>query len=429
MSLNLNSIKNKKVNIFLFMILTLIVLLFQLVSIGRNKYLEYIGFIIMLPLSFLVSKENLLSMIMFLLPNNQYINIGQTSIITIIVTIYLLKAVMINKEKINVAQMFFGILLIIYSMFFYNLGAISFAIKTFIFLFFCDNIFSDKRINKKKIYINGIQSLTLGIIISSLITIIINPYMLDRRFSLTTEQSTNTLAILSIFALANILMMIQNKHFVVGKLWSCLSFLLIVIGILTRSKTFIFGCLIVLIWMLIFSTYKHSEKSKIIKLLIFIVLLFIITINIKPEFTNLIVNVIDRVINPKHGDISTGRLNIWRAYFNKISTEGFVLLFGSGTNMNQDIGMLPHNLYIEQLYLFGIIGYFLIIPMFIITAKSIYKNNSNLKVSLYGVLPIVLILVISFFTHSFIGGADTITFFLAIVAAGMYIQNGILDSK
>lgn len=404
--------------------LTVIILLFQLVSIGWINYLEYIAFFTLIIILLRSTKVEILSVLMFLLPSNQYINIKGTSVITTLVVVYCVKYFLIKKEGIQSSYVLLSILLIAYSLIFHEFSSIAVTVKTIMYLLFCMSTFNTNKKNIKQLFVFSIKFLSLGIIFTSIIAIIINPDMLLGRFSLTAEQSTNTLSMLAIFAVGNILMMIQSKNYQLKNRWFLFSFLLLLIGFLTRSRTFVVGIVLVIVWLISFMLYKNNEKGKVVKLLIVGAVLFGVVIIIYPDVIEVITSAIERVTNPRHGDLSGGRTEIWKFYINKIRNSEMILLFGTGknmaTNMPTNRDMLPHNLYIEQIHQFGLIGNSLLVLLFSSAVRKIYKVNKELKLSIYGSLPLALMISTSFFTHSFVGGADTIRFIIATVAIGLF---------
>ena len=229
-------------------------------------------------------------------------------------------------------------------------------------------------------YIVSIKYLSLGITLASLITIIFNPQMTSYRFSLTAEQSTNTLAMLSVFSLANLVMMFQNKHFKLSRKWSFMIIPVMIIGFMTQSRMFVIGLLIVIVWALVFMFSRYNNKSKIVKLVMLGLVAFILLYALNDNFKEIVSSAIDRILNPRQDDITGGRTQIWSQYLREITNNWTILLFGAGYNISPHIYMMPHNLYIEQIYYFGIIGNILILGLFLITIKIIFKKRKRTEV-------------------------------------------------
>lgn len=358
--------------------LTIIVALFQLVSIrGTAIYFEYVALALFLFVFSKSSKLELLGIVFFMLPSNQFINLGSTSIITILVTLYFFKMIVFNKKLICIPLLLSGIILICYSALFGVLGTISLAIKTYLYLFFCLDIFTESSSTIKQKYIVGIQFLVLGIIVSSCISILLQPDIFNVRFSLTEEQSTNTLGILAGFAIGCILMLIQNEQINIKSTWLYTIIPLAAVGFMTQSRSFIFTIVIAVVWCLFFFLGKLNKKTNFKFLLLFagVCLLFFIIMNANEQWTEVMNNAFERIIDPRNNDISSGRFDIWSYYLNDIVQNEYILFFGKGTIMSSSLSMVAHNLWLEQLCLFGLVGNTIVLFMYGISIKYICKKR------------------------------------------------------
>ncbi|MCR6546202.1 O-antigen ligase family protein [Dehalobacterium formicoaceticum] len=405
--------------------LTIIVILFQLVSIkGTAIYLEYIALALFMFVFVTSKKFELLCVVLFLLPSNQYINFGNTSIITILVTFYFLRTLIFNIKLIHVPLLLLGMVLIGYTVLFGNFGTISIAIKTFLYLYFCIDVFTEQNSTVKQKYTEGIKFLVIGIIVSSFISVLLQPDVFNIRFSLAQGQSTNTLGILAGFAIGCILMLIQNEHIYIKKAWLFTVVPLAAVGFLTQSRSFIFTILIAIVWCLVYGLSRLNKKQnfRFLMLLVGLCILLNFIINSNGQWAEVINNALDRIINPKNNDISNSRFVIWSYYLNEFSQNNFILIFGKGTLMSSSLTQVAHNLWLEQLYLLGIAGNIIVISMFVVSIKYIYKKTRIKKLSLYGYLPLIMIFASSFFSHTFVAGADTIRFFLAVLAVGVFTK-------
>lgn len=416
------TINRKSVSrISLFIILTFTVAIYQYVSIkGTATYLEYVGLALLIFIFSRSSRVEILGMVMFLLPSNQYINLGSTSIITILVTLFFLKMLVVDKKMIYTPLLLLGMTLICYSALFGALGTISTAIKILLYLFFCLDVFTDTNTNIKQKFTSMVKFLVTGIIIAACFSILFQSDIFSGRFSLTEEQSTNTLGILTGYAIGFILMLTQSKY--MGSKWLYSIIPLTIVGFLTQSRSFIFIAFIALVWCLIFALGKCGRKANIRFLImsIGIGLLFFIIMSSNEIWAEVINNALERITNPRNDDISNGRFYIWRYYIDEVINNKHILFFGKGIIMSSSLAMLAHNIWLEQLYIYGLVGNTIIILMFWVSIKYIYKKLRFSKLSFYGLLPLTMIFASSFFSHTFIGGSGTITFFLAVIAVGLF---------
>lgn len=424
------STKNKPAYVALNFMLFFTVLFIQLVLAGRNRNLIYVALGISMMVCIKSSEMELLCATMFLLPNNTYINFGGTSIITIMVTFYFVKAVLFKKTKIYFPLLILSMMLVIYSLFFWftksNLRPAIEVIKNFLYIFFCLEIFTDTSSSLEDKYINGIRYLVKGLIFSSILSIVINPNpnIFSQRFVLSPDQTPNTIGILSGFAIGCILMITQTNDFKVTKVWSYTMIPLAVIGFMSQSRSFVFPVLIAFVWILFFKDRKLSRKGNY-RLLVFLVIgvaLYLVLKNMGGNFPEVVSITTDRIINPKGGDISSGRFRLWSHYLNEIKSDGYIFFFGSGSIISPNNTLVAHNMWLEQWYQFGIIGNILIALTFWISISYIRRENGIRKLSLYGFLPLIMFLAASFFSHTFVGSAETIRFFLAIIAIYVFTE-------
>jgi hypothetical protein len=96
------------------------------------------------------------------------------------------------------------------------------------------------------------------------------------------------------------------------------------------------------------------------------------------------------------GDISTGRLSIWKDYIDYIWNSPKTLFFGEGLGASYYKSVGPHNAYIELVYFFGVFcSWFFVAPIaYIMKKSSVLKRRKFFDIAL---------LILFFTTISFLG--------------------------
>lgn len=407
--------------LFYLIVLSIVVFLAQNSYLVSNIRMLYLSASIYIIIFFVSGKEAKLYLLLFILPNNQYISFGDVSIITIAILIFFIQYFIFKGEKIRKELLLLSLAFIIISILFYlyNLNTILNAIKVILYLFFFESVFKVNKDSAREFLIKGILSLSIGIAISSLITLVITSAQYGYRFSLSADQSTNTLAILCGLSIASLLMLLGhiNKKYKIFVI--TLIFFLALIGFATLSRTFLILLITTLFWIICFNMYNKKNISYIVAIL-FLGMLFLFIYFYNNTFYSLFNTLLERFYDPAGGDISNSRFEIWDKYLSEIVKNAKVLYFGSGKSISNSINIAPHSIWIEQLYHYGIFGNLIIIMLFYSTVNNLskrYKSNKN-QMKFY--LMTVLLFAASTFSHSFVGGSMSLLFFMFIMIPWFY---------
>lgn len=156
---------------------------------------------------------------------------------------------------------------------------------------------------------------------------------------------------------------------------------LIIMGFFTFSKSYL---LILLIIAVLYILNRSHYVGRNIAILIGL----IATIVLVENFNNL--DVVSVVIGrfestAESGDLTTGRLSLWKEYIIYILDRSKVWFFGEGFNALAVNVKAVHNSYIDFVYRFGLIGTSLWIIYFVLcyyTIRKKHKNNSRLTTKL-----------------------------------------------
>ena len=165
-------------------------------------------------------------------------------------------------------------------------------------------------------------------------------------------------------------------------------FVLLIIGFLTVSKAYFITlcvfCVLVLIKLFI---NKFKYKEKIGKDITYFIITLLLAVAVcVPQIFALFGRFIDESyvnFNEKRGSaalntFTTGRSEIWIQYFYEIISTPKNLLFGQGIGgaLPSAIDISPHNIFIELLYYFGLVGSTLIVTLAVwLCVKSSRKIN------------------------------------------------------
>jgi hypothetical protein len=120
------------------------------------------------------------------------------------------------------------------------------------------------------------------------------------------------------------------------------SFPLVVLGFLTKSRTFVIGLTLV---------FLRRFKAKALFL---VPIIFVSLLALFPD-------IFDRILNPRQGDISGDRVTIWAYYISYLLMNPEVFFLGGNILeivSRSPIQQVPHNLILEGIINYGLIGFF-----------------------------------------------------------------------
>lgn len=309
------------------------------------------------------------------------------------------------KEKLNLKTL---IPILVFSVFLvlpiHNLNAFP-IIKTILF-FLVLYVINEK---KEKISLSKIVFLfSLGLIVSSFFALFksISPRLMEIIPSQFVENTfrfsglflhTNNFALHTTICLSLLFFLrYQNKI-------STTQFLLLFTPIfiftyLTLSRNFIFAFIIVLLLFLIFYLIKNKKKSLKFMLVFGAVLLISVLccFNTTKVYMLRIISTGESITDDVEEDTSyqtdewwedvyngeikydPGRFGIWEMYLKDFSSSANQILFGKGVGSVGVGQMAAHNLFIETLWRYGVIGYLLILGI-IISFIDFKKLKGNFK--------------------------------------------------
>lgn len=403
----------------------LIILAMILVSLLiAYLFLTNIYFLIAIMMTFIISfsvlnYNNSTCLLIFSLPFFQLFVFNGTNIYVFIPFLFLIfqfiKGIGISKYILLGYGMF-----VLYSILFFDLDGDKITRSLFIYTYTFTSLYLLS--NHKRLHYNSlIYSLSIALLIASIVGLIIHQlklynvlfatdfvyidYIAYYRFA-GLFNDANFYSMVSTFCIASIFNIInssQNNNLLNVVLLLSLT----VVSFFTLSKSFLLTVIVIYI---VYFIIIRKMNIRII-----LILCCILVLVIASESGNMLKTYMDTLINRlftdySEGDLTTGRMLIWRQYWQSIiNGHPFNIVFGHGINALELEGFAAHNSFIQLFYLFGIFGLGFYILQWVIAAKQLisFKQYSVSKL-----MPLVVILVQAFFLSTFT--FPPITFLLAI---------------
>ncbi len=412
----MHSIRNKK--IILICIATIVILIGQLAEIRNSSLLLFFALSLAAIYGMFCDISLLVGLVLMFIAPNRLLTFGPISAPAIVMLVGVIRLSWNGKLHVRLNAIIWSVLMIILSIMtcFNGRSQIIGTFKIFVVLYFIKIYFANDRIDKH--YIELVESCSLGCIISSLLTLALNPSALyeNVRFSLTGTGGENVHGILCAVMFLNNLNIILYKDdrrrgiHIIGSVGLAL------ICLLTGSRSGVICVAAGLFGFFIFSCLRLRLKQAFI-LLLFSGVAAIIAYSLM-QGNNIIADYVQRFIyrtqKLSSGDISNGRFDIWKMYISALKANPLVLLFGGMDSTSYGIYTVAHNMIIEQIAGYGIIGSLIITLLYIETYRDLaYASKSIIRFSSTGIIPIIAFLIISMFSHTLIGISQTMMLFIS----------------
>jgi hypothetical protein len=403
---NIITCKEKFIN---YTVVILISLLFVL-GIFISEMFSFIG-IFVLVFYTIFSRVNVSTyLLIILLPNQRLFTLDIISITTLNIPILILfiKMIFIKKWRLNnnlfIILSFFLFYSIIPSIVGNTFFPIFVAIRLFLFVFLLDMSIEGNKKEYKTHVKNLINAYVNGILIMSFIALVIPGFfVMGDRFSAGPFNNPNDFSVLVLMALIFKMYLASKKGMITFKDFIFVP-ILTILGFLSQSRTFIFGLLIIgiiFIFKTIFDLFKG--KTQFVKLLSFLLFLFLI-LYISPIGELIINPAINRILNPRGGDITAERLTFWFQYINHAIEYPILIFLGAGNESGfinlHNISDVPHNAIIELVLFSGVVGLMIFIAILIKLFQSISDKSEVIKIGLLDLTPLIVIFGIYMTRHN-----------------------------
>lgn len=415
--MNLN--KNQQYDFFQAKYVLMIIMMFSFgLSVnGSMAGLALLGIIILSVLIFVGSTTDDLYTYIALIPFATLVTIGSRNLLFVFLLISIIKLILKNPK----AQMTYASFFMLISFFFLELshdffnvkiGEFAFLISFILYFLIFTVYYKFQGYSSKRAKLILISSLLIAIICTIIISggdlvNYVNSADLTYRFGEKARSLGGAMGI-PIYCLVIIsllfVQLIAERHLFIEKLF----FIGIIIfstfiGFVTISRVFLLGLVAVLLCLLLSLFLK--KKSKILGSVIIVLLLGIILILQDPTFIN---SFISKITNRSAIDISTGRFEIYLSCYDYLKNNYFALFFGEGALNYVQIGvqngylfsMSAHNLYLDGLMSWGILGFGIFIS-FIFKYARRCKTFFQTQATVLTFMPLFVLLICNFTAGSF----------------------------
>lgn len=414
---------------------TIVVLLAQISEKSHSNAIMMIGYLMALLLAFISDQSMLMAMNLFFLSDNSILDVGGISIQLVIMCIYLIRFSILRRRAIYGRTFWAGILIAAYSIIYIKLGVgyVLQGVKLAIMIVFMTAYLSEKGAVTKNNYEKQLSFAVMGVFLSVVAAICVNPTMLlSSRIALSEDSNWNLLGILSALLFSHSFMMLfaEKTH---GKRYILYSALMAVCALITTSRTALLVVAIGAIWTLLFVNENGAVARKgIIFFVIILILALIANGTIQVSFVD---KLVDRIINPRRGDVSNGRFTLWVGYINYLKQHINVLWFGYGksliegiTTSTSSLSNVAHNIFIEQITMYGIVGTCIVGNLYLSSILRIIRMSSGRRLTFKKkfILNILLVFVSGMFSHVITSVLVTTELYLGLM---QYIALNIKEKK
>lgn len=424
---------NKKIKIDYIVLLVMVILIFIMQIFLTQNIIVIIGMILVV-YSLLSSEKNVLYLMMILIPNSENMKMIGTMSIPMVIVIAcffksVLKIVLSKKIKLKEWIIVFIVLLL------YSLATISIlgnneqlilTVKFLMYLSFVESAFEDykrREVKLKDIYSNQIRALSIGLIISTICTILTNRSVnAFGRFSFGENSTINTIGIQCAIVVIGLIYnyIIKNSK----KVDAVLIIFNILIIIFTMSRTAMIMIALGIILFIILTLIKKEN----VRMIVFTTLIGLIlgtACFVSPTVKQYSKKIINRF---QADDISNGRYILWEKTVEQMSNSNKRIMFGVGdykiigaTYNKSETILVAHNFILEIWVIYGIIGIFILSALIIHFVKDVFyeytKHNIFITGNLYNFVPMLVFFAGSFYSHHFIGKPSFILFILSLIPA------------
>jgi len=401
--------------------------------VGRgNPVISYVGVTLFVLISVLLKPKNLVYFIVFLLPNQRFFTLYDNDISLLnIVIIFALFKILFNRIKITQTQFIFVLVLLIYSIVstykIDNFSNVFIAVKASFLIILLLLVFKNN-VNNASWYFNLVLLFALG----SMLTGIIGLFTADNfvlglynRFSGGDYNNANIFGSMLSFSIANLFVIhLRSKQKNINTL--ALIFVLVLFGFMTQSRSFVLAVFFGIVYLTFFSLIinKKINLSILLVLLIGFGVGTFIYLYPNSNISKLFYFALDRILNPKSGDITASRFYIWTVYSEKLFSDIGSLFFGVGSsNPHFILGLsqVAHNGLIELIVSWGIIGSTLFIFFFINIWRWLNRSFNIRKTKKWlwrfvGYLPLLILIIVRITGHSIVDIAFIVQLFISYQA-------------
>lgn len=400
----------------LFLSSVVIIALGQLANKMNSNALLLLPLMIATGVSFLLQCDYLLPFLFFLIAPNRLLTLGPISAPTIIMLVGIV------RSKLTFRKSFFleAFLLCSYSLLtiFIDSPIIFDTIKTVLLLLFINQLSLDIDANKQ--FQSCMKSVIEGCIVSFILSALLDPnsFKETNRFAFS-SNGQNVLGILcAVLAISLIAEMVQKGRELNLKIGLSLGAILM-IGLLTGSRSFLLAVAVGAVSILTIELLRINvgKAAKMMAICVVVCFIAFAAYSNSTFIHGYVDKMIYRMTKLQNNDVSNGRYNLWWQYLKFFRENPVYLLFGNMNPQNHGIDLVAHNMIIEQIADFGIVGSIIVVIMYIDVFLNILRENLCKISWRYLLPPLLAFLSASMVSHTLLGVPQTMIMYMCFIGA------------
>ncbi len=408
----------EKTNFLTIVIAVILILIGQVAAIYHANNIILISFVISILYTALCNKKEIILLLMLTIAPNRLLTYGSMSVPSLIMIVGVLRGISTNYN-LNKKIVSFAVLLVLYSSFLIFMESNQFfsSIKIVIMIIFYDMYTKNDAL--KIMYEKIVKYCSLGCIISAFFSFLFNPSFLKEasRFGLT-ESGENVLGILCAILILNFICLnldSNHKH----KKYNFINIvILLVIGLFTGSRSFLLilavGGLFILFYLL--SKLKLNQILKLLLIVFIVGITFFMLYETNSYINQYFTNLLHRMDKLQNTDISNGRYELWKEYIKVFKEKPYYLWFGNLNYIKYGLEFVAHNMIIEQLAAYGIVGSIIITALYTTFFKKIKKENFCKPFFSERYAPLVAFFAGEMVSHSIVGITQTTLLYICVLS-------------
>ncbi len=410
---NVSSVRYfQDLNPWMIVVLVVVNVLFQL-SESVSPVFKYAGICVLFAMLFFLDKDDYIYFSVSLMSVISFATVFTVSVINVITVVYFIRAYIYDnkympkkeKRKFPSQIIIVCVVWIMYCVQYFfegtdGLKAVIVVVKQLLFLVYMVDVFrvcKSRKEVRKKLFTMEIYYV-LGIIISSIISVVMNgnQSLHNTRLMLNSVTGANRYGLLLAFSMIFILLEFLNVKNV--KEWIVLA---VAAGIVlyfcfaVKSRNCMITVALSFVATVFYGISKPKSRLSAIILLVSAVSLFvlIVTVGKNARIYDNIMGTIHRFVNPSGEDITNGRTDLWVDYLKAFTSDIRFFLLGS-SNRDNFADKEAHNIYLDILTQYGIIGFFIVsvvYTMVFIEISKVVKSFGKVKSDLISFLPFFMV--------------------------------------
>lgn len=219
-----------------------------------------------------------------------------------------------------------------------------------------------------------------------------------------------------IFSLIGIMILRVNKK-IKPTLGYVLAIIIILIGLLTISKSFF----LMLVIILVYYTFSLFSRKRLAAGMGMVLLLSAFAVLAFSGSLSMLDNIMGRLTEAtSSAELTTGRSIIWENYLEYILSHPLVFLFGEGIDAPLLNMVGTHNIFLESVYNIGIIGLLLIVTLLVSIFKVLGRDYPKENQPILRFLPFIAFMALYFFLQ---GITMTLTYLQLFIMLVCYFQS------